>query len=502
MKFEIDFGKAPGGAARRDAEHPFEILVMSALSGGSGPAAGEPGTRLAARAVDLDNFDAVFAALGPRLALELPALGGARVQLEFESLDDFHPDALFRRCGLFAALKERRARLADPATFRQTASEMLDTAQQDAPLAAGAVPDGERAMFERLLGASPAASAGAAGAAPATSQAAVVQKLISRVVAPHIVQDVAPEQQRYLIALDATVSGLMRAILHAPAYQALEAAWRSLRALIDETGGGEEVKVFVLDVGRVRALAQIERAGDALSGSPLFEALVGRGERSADARPYALIVGDLEFGPAAEDLRLLSVLGSLARRAGAGFVAAARPTLAGCAGFSGAPDVSAWSLAAPDAQAWRALRAQPFAASVALAGPRTLARLPYGRAFDAIDSFAFEELDAGAGHEALLWANPAFALARLLVRSFLEDGWDMQAGSQLELADFPAVVRHDGDARALQACAETYLPERAAEKLLSLGLVPLLSHEQRPAVRLMRLQSIAHPPAGLAGPWG
>jgi type VI secretion system protein ImpC len=498
VKFQIDFGKPPGGAPRREEESAFEILVMGAFSGDEpSPADAVP---LTARTIDLDNFDAVFAALNPRLALELPGLGGARIALSFESPDDFHPDALFRRSALFAALKERRARLADTATFRQTADEMLDVAKQEAPLAAApaaAAGDVEGAMFERLLGSGRSPGA----ATPSANQGAVIQKLISRVVAPHIVHDVAPEQQRYLIAVDASISGLMRAILHAPAFQALEAAWRALRALIDETGGGEEVKIHLLDVGRGRVLDEIGR-GDDPGASPLFAALVGRGEKSPDAQPYALIVGDYAFGPAEEDLRMLSVLGSLARRAGAGFVAAARPTLAGCASFAGAADPSTWALATGDAQSWQALRAQPFAASVSLAAPRTLARLPYGKAFDAIDAFVFEELEADAGHEALLWANPAFALARLLVRSFLEDGWDMRAGSQLEIDDLPAVVRHAGDARALQACAEVYLPERAGEKLLALGLVPLQSHEKRAAVRLMRLQSVAAPPAALAGPWG
>ncbi len=491
MKFQIDFGQPPSGAARREAGRAFEILVMGAFSGDE-PLPAEATARFAARAVDLDTFDAVFAALRPRIALELSELGGARVALSFESLEDFHPDALFRQCAWFAALKERRARLADAATFRQTANEMLDTAKQDAPLQ-----DGENAMFERLLGSSRQTGAAAAPAAPT----AVLQKLISRVVAPHIVQDVAPEQQRYLAALDTTISGLMRAILHAPAFQALEAAWRALRALIDETGGGEEVKVFVLDIGRQRALDEIACGGDNLVASRLYEALVGRGEKSPDALPYSLIVGDYAFGPAEEDLRILAVLGSLARRAGAGFVGAARPAVAGCTSFGDGSDPMTWSLSPEVSETWRTLRKQPFCASVALAAPRTLARLPYGKSFDAIDSFAFEELDADSGHEALLWANPGFSLARLLVRSFLDDGWDMRAGSQLEIDDLPAVVRHHGDARALQACAEAYLPERAGEKLLSLGLVPLLSHEKRPAVRLMRMQSIADPPAGFAGPW-
>jgi hypothetical protein len=67
----------------------------------------------------------------------------------------------------------------------------------------------------------------------------------------------------------------------------------------------------------------------------------------------------------------------------------------------------------------------------------------------------------------------------------------MQPGDEPELADLPALVRGSGDERRLQACAEVYLGERGGEKLLALGLVPLLSHEKRSAVRVMRMQSIA-----------
>ena len=130
-----------------------------------------------------------------------------------------------------------------------------------------------------------------------------------------------------------------------------------------------------------------------------------------------------------------------------------------------------------------------------------LARLPYCQAFDAIDSFAFEELDDAAAHESFLWGNAAFALGRLLIPGFVARGWDMEPGDELELAERPAVVRGHGDDRALQACAEAWIGERGGEILLGLGLEPVLSHEKRAAVRMMRIQSNAEPAAPLAAAW-
>jgi type VI secretion system protein ImpC len=467
VKFDIDLGMPPRGTTRRRSERPLKVLVMGAFGG----------TPQALHRVDLDNFDAVMTAARPQVEIQLPGLGESRLRLELPLLDDFHPDAIFRSCGIFAALREQRARLADPATFQQTAAAMLDVARQPASLAKA-----EGAMFERLLG-----SSGREAPAHAESQGAI-QKLISGIVAPHIVPDLAPEQSRYIASVDAAIAALMRDILHAPAFQALESAWRGVRALLDETGGGEEVQLWLLDASAQSLREEVAQSAEDPTRSAIFDVRVGRAERAPDAEPWSLVIGDYLFGPANDDLNLLAALGALCRRAGALFVGGASPRLVGLESFAGTPD--AGSLAAVATESWNALRAQPFASSVALAAPRTIVRLPYGKTTDAIDSFSFEEL-TGNEHESLLWGNSAFVLGRLWIRAFMTHGWEMQPGDEPELADLPALVRGSGDERRLQACAEVYLGERGGEKLLALGLVPLLSHEKRSAVRVMRMQSIA-----------
>jgi predicted component of type VI protein secretion system len=440
MKFAIDLGKPPRGPSQRRDERPFKVLVVGDFGG----------TSFALNRVDIDTFEAVMTAAKPKIELQLAALGESRLDLEFRTLDDFHPDAIVRNCGVFAALREERARPAPPAKA-----------------------EGE--MFERLLG-----SSGREAPAPPVTQSSVVQRLISSVVAPHVVPDRSQEQDRHVAFIDAATATLMRDILHAPAFQKLEAAWRGARTLLDETEGGEEVQVWLLDASTSALRDDIVRSADDPTRSKIFDILVGRAERAPDADPWSIVIGDHLFGPADDDLYLLATLGALCRRAGALFVGGASPQLTGGA-------VS---------DAWDALRSQSFASSVALAAPRTLVRLPYGKAFDAIDSFAFEELD-GATHESFLWGNSAVTLGRLLIRGFVARGWDMEPGDELDLADLPMVVRGEGDDRAMQACAENYLGERGGEQLLNRGLVPVLSYEGRAAVRLMRVQSISQPPTAL-----
>ena len=68
------------------------------------------------------------------------------------------------------------------------------------------------------------------------------------------------------------------------------------------------------------------------------------------------------------------------------------------------------------------------------------------------------------------------------------------------LDDLPALVlRADDDETQLQACAGHYLGDAEAEKLLTTGLMPLLSHRRKSAVTLPRWQSIAEPLRALQG---
>jgi type VI secretion system protein ImpC len=72
---------------------------------------------------------------------------------------------------------------------------------------------------------------------------------------------------------------------------------------------------------------------------------------------------------------------------------------------------------------------------------------------------------------------------------------------RLDITGLPIHIRRTaGDVEALP-CAEAVLPERAMERLLDRGLMPLLSMKDGDAVRLGRFQSIAEPIASLAGRW-
>ena len=128
-----------------------------------------------------------------------------------------------------------------------------------------------------------------------------------------------------------------------------------------------------------------------------------------------------------------------------------------------------------------------------------LLRQPYGARTDAIDAFAFEELAGTNDHDGYLWGNPALACAELIGRSLIDESNDAEGPEiALDVTDLPAHVRDVEGERELKPCAEHLLSLRLGEEILKRGLMPVLSFRDRNAVRLLRLQSIADPPAALA----
>jgi type VI secretion system protein ImpB len=106
--------------AKQKTQLPFVMGVLSDLSGQ--PA--EPLPPIAERAfleIDIDNFDDRLKGMKPRAAFQVPNTLTGRdellVDLTFERLDDFAPDAIAHQVGPLRALLQARTRLKDLLTY-------------------------------------------------------------------------------------------------------------------------------------------------------------------------------------------------------------------------------------------------------------------------------------------------------------------------------------------------------------------------------------------------
>jgi type VI secretion system protein ImpC len=449
-RMELSLGD-PGSRRPQGDDDGLRLLFLGDWSGRGGIDPAAPLARRPLVRVEAERFDDALARVAPRLAL---TVADTSSPFEPRRLEDFHPDELYRSLVGLAGLREVRRRLLDPATFAATAAALEGS---PAP-----VEEDDASTLARLLG---------APRSPPPPAQATVSRLIADIVGPHVAPDIGARQRPLVAAVEAATGEHLRGILRDPAFRRLEAGWRAVHRLSASLESGD-VAVYLLDVAR----PELGGLGRRLA------------EPAPDGRPWSLFVLDESFGPGADDVDLLSALGTLAGEAGAPLVAGGTAALLGCRSLAATPDPADWSPpVAEEAARWQALRRSPAAAWLGLVLPRWLQRLPYGAQSDPLESLPFEELAGGRPHEAYLWGNAAFACAQVV------------AGGDADIGDLPAhTYRLDGEAH-LQACAEAYLGERALRAIAERGLMPLASSRDRNAVRLTHLQSLADPPAPLAG---
>lgn len=495
MRFEFQFQGKNGPNRHTSDETARRILLLGNFSGTQ---ADVPLTDRSIRRVDAKSLDNLMKRSSPKLRLELSA--GTGLELEFSELEDFHPDALFSRLPVFDTLRSLRRKLEDSSTYAQAAAELkrglgADSAPSisaDDALAPRHQPDQEASgtLFESLLG-QPLKPTDAAPQIASDS----TQVIIRHIVAPHVKAGVDQDEQRQLLfAVDDSIAQTMRAILHDPAFQALEAVWRGLHWLLTRIEDGSEIEVFMLDAALADLTVDL-KAVDGRVEDTALQGLLNRELGIPDAIPWSLIVALYRFGDDAEGLQVLEMLGSIASDHGALCCAQASPALLGCVSLSEMVDPKAWqALSAPVADAWAQLRRSRFAEYIGLALPRFLLRRPYGARSDPIDGFLFEELIAPTAHEAYLWGNAALLCAAAIAQRWVEDE---VAQSVPTLLDLPYHLRGENGDRSMQACAEVYLSEGTGRQIACRGLMPLLSVRDRNQIVLPWLLCIAQSEAGL-----
>ncbi|WP_313474782.1 type VI secretion system contractile sheath small subunit [Agrobacterium pusense] len=467
----------------------FRIALLGDFSGRAARGIIEIGDDLAARKpirFDVDSIDAVIARFATTLVLPIGA-DGAGVEVTLRTLDDLHPDALYDNVALFEELAGLRQRVAqgDPramAELQGFAGIHADFTPSSHKRAKGSAVPADRKLgdFRSLIGDSEGRLV----------QASPASELIARIVGPYVHAAREPAGDTMLAAIDAALSGAMRAILHHPDFQAVEATWRSLELLARQIETGPNLEIVLYDVSAEEWAADLSARND-LSESGLFRMLAEEPRLDDRQGPLSAVFGLYTLEESPPHAELLARMSKISAWMNAPFVAAISPQFLETRKHDRHPLV---------ARTWDDLRALPEAAHVGLVSPRFLLRLPYGRRTEPVEPFDFEEFTLRSGLKGMLWANPVILSAILMAATVTRMGKTMRLGEIMSLGDIPMHVMTDqhGDQIALP-CTERLLDTRGAAEVVARGFMPVLSVKGRTEIRQGSFQSLGG--AMLAGPW-
>ena len=251
-------------------------------------------------------------------------------------------------------------------------------------------------------------------------EALIAQLLEPGKVVPKISKAVVDDM---IAELDKKLSLQLDAILHHPEVQKLESAWRSMKFLIDRTDFRENIKLEIINVSKEDLLDDFEDSPEVVK-SGLYKSLYTAEYGQFGGQPYGAMVGNYDFGPGPQDMKLLQYVASVASMAHAPFIAAAGPAMFGVDDFNGLPQLKDLKsiFEGPQYTKWQSFRESEDARYVALTVPRFLLRLPYGPDTQPVKAFNYKE-DVSKSHDEYLWGNAAFTFASRLTDSFAKFRW-------------------------------------------------------------------------------
>ena len=481
-----------------DEDTPFHILLMGDWSGKDSRYFDNDVRPIE---IDRDNFDVVMKKLRVGVGLDFPGNGANVISLEFNELEDFHPDKIFQSLPLFADLRDIRRKLSNEKTFNEAAVEVRSwlvnesgSSQIESP-ANLSIPKEQSAenILDQILDKSAVSPSLIPNNVNASSE---LSSLINKLVKPHLIQTDQGEQSKLLLIVDEVISDLMRKILHHPRFQSLEAAWRGVFLLVRKLETNSSLRIFLLDAAKSVIADNLKSVND-LSDSKIYRAL------KESSESWAVICGNYTFELNIEDVAILIRLAKIGSHIDAPFISHIQPAMFGFSSFNSVSPSDNWNIAEDSVEykLWNTLRSLPEAEYLGLAAPRFLARIPYGERTEPTETFHFEEFPRSIAHENYLWANPGFICALLLAQSFWETGWDMLRNLIQDIDNLPAhIYQEDGETKT-KPCAEVTMTQNNCEKLIAQGLMPLISFRDTNRVRVGRFQSIGFSESMLKGRW-
>jgi type VI secretion system protein ImpC len=294
--------------------------------------------------------------------------------------------------------------------------------------------------------------------------------------------------------IDRLISLQLNEILHNEKFQKLEATWRGLRYLLDQSETSDMLKIKILNCSKKELLKDLQRAAE-FDQSALFKKVYEEEFGIFGGAPFASLVGDYEFGRHPEDIELLEKISNVAAAAHAPFLTAAAPEMFNLDSFSTIGSIRDMSKVfdSQEYAKWKSFRESEDSRYVGLTCPHILMRLPYGPNTKPVEAFNYEEDVDGTDHKRYLWGNAAFALGARLTNAFSKHGWcaairGVEGGGLVEGLPVHTFHTDDGDI-AMKCPTEVAITDRREKELADQGFAPLVHCKGRDYAAFFSVQS-------------
>jgi type VI secretion system protein ImpC len=294
--------------------------------------------------------------------------------------------------------------------------------------------------------------------------------------------------------IDHLLSLQVNEILHHPTFQKLEASWRGLKYMLDQSETNDKLKIKVLNVSKRELLKDLQRAPE-FDQSALFKKVYEEEFGVFGGAPFAALIGDYQFGKHPEDIELLERISQTAAGAHAPFLSAASPDFFNLESYAtlDAPRDLSKVFDSTEYAKWKSFRQSEDSRYVGLTAPRMLLRLPYGKNTKSVDAFQYEEAVDGTDHEKYLWGNSAYALGTRLTNAFAMYGWcaairGVEGGGLVEGLPVHNFYTDEGDL-AMKCPTEVQITDRREKEMADQGFIPLVHSKNNDFAAFFSVQS-------------
>ena len=477
-------------------EMPFRMLILGDWSGD-----GEK-SEIAQRRlieIDRDNFDEIINQYNINLKLHFSDDESESLSLDFKKLDDFHPDFLFNQVSLFKNLRSLRKRLLNPQEYNDAVKEIRAYSEpQQSPDFVSAPgervkqPDDSTDLLDKILSRETSSEYNNNAV---TVDSKGFNRFLRDVIQPHLVNVDLDKQAEFVKVIDESISSLMRKILHHKSFQNLESAWRGLDFLVRNTDTGSDLKIYLFNINKAE-LSEHLKIYENLFDSPFYK-IIFQNDLNIS---WSILSADFCFDFDVKDIASLIRLTKMSAVNQVPFISYLPVAKTDSANENGYSD---WTInQSEDARKlWTTIRSQAESEYLGLLTTRFLARVPFGVGTEPTEYFDFEEFGSNAAANEYLWANPCFIALYLIAKTFHRYGWNIQRNLFKEIDNLPAHIYQVNNETALKLPLENIFNLQETEKLLELGLMPLVAFKDTNIVRLVQLKAIARDVDWLSGQW-